>query len=57
MSEDHSRVTGRTPPRKRSRAFLLFAGLAIMTALGGCGCRPGYIGPYGGVHPGRCWIG
>ena len=33
------------------------AGLAVLVALSGCGCRPGYIGPYGGIHPGRCWVG
>jgi hypothetical protein len=29
----------------------------LAAALSGCGCRPGYVGPYGGVHPGRCWVG
>jgi hypothetical protein len=32
--------------------FLIFAALL---ALGGCVCRPGHIGPYGGVHPGACY--
>jgi hypothetical protein len=30
--------------------------LAALLALGACACRAGYVGPYGGVHPGRCWI-
>lgn len=30
--------------------------LAALLALGACACRPGYVGPYGGVHPGRCWV-
>ncbi len=30
--------------------------LALALGLGACACRPGYIGPYGGVHPGRCWV-
>jgi hypothetical protein len=34
---------------------ILFAGLTL--SLGACGCSPGHIGPYGGVHPGRCWVG
>lgn len=31
--------------------------LILTTALlAGCACRPGYIGPYGGIHPGRCIV-
>jgi hypothetical protein len=30
--------------------------LALAGSLGACACRPGYVGPYGGVHPGRCWV-
>ncbi len=30
--------------------------LAALLALGGCVCRPGHIGPYGGVHPGACYV-
>ncbi len=34
--------------------------LAVLLALGlglsACACRPGYVGPYGGVHPVRCWV-
>ncbi len=33
-----------------------FVLLAALLALGGCVCRPGHIGPYGGVHPGGCWV-
>jgi hypothetical protein len=39
---------------KRTIAFALMTGLALCT--GACACRGGHIGPYGGVHPGRCWI-
>lgn len=38
------------------RVSLLAAGLLLVVALSGCACRPGYVGPYGGVHPGRCWV-
>ncbi len=34
---------------------MLLVGAAV--SLGACGCRPGWVGPYGGVHGGRCWIG
>lgn len=30
--------------------------LSLVALLTGCACRPGYVGPYGGVHPGRCWV-
>jgi hypothetical protein len=30
--------------------------LALVLAASGCACRPGGIGPYGGVHPARCWV-
>jgi hypothetical protein len=30
--------------------------LTLALALGACACRPGYVGPYGGVHPARCWV-
>jgi hypothetical protein len=29
--------------------------LAALLALGGCYCRPGHVGPYGGFHPGGCY--
>jgi hypothetical protein len=32
-------------------AFLMSAVL-----LSGCVCRPGHVGPYGGLHPGRCVV-
>jgi hypothetical protein len=34
------------------RAGILILGMAL--AVGGCACRSGYVGPYGGVHPGGC---
>lgn len=33
----------------------LVAATLLASALAGCACRPGYVGPYGGVHPARCW--
>jgi len=39
---------------QRTIAFLLLTGLALST--GACACRPGHVGPYGGVHPARCWV-
>ena len=35
---------------------LLLVGSAF--SVSGCvaGCRPGYVGPYGGVHPARCAV-
>jgi hypothetical protein len=30
--------------------------LALASSLSACACRPGYVGPYGGVHPGRCVV-
>ena len=39
------------------RRILPFALLLVMgLGLGACACRPGYVGPYGGVHPARCWV-
>jgi hypothetical protein len=36
---------------------LTWAGLVLLAlAVSGCACRPGHIGPYGGVHPGGCWV-
>jgi hypothetical protein len=34
----------------------LLVGLAL--SMGGCvaACRPGHVGPYGGVHPGHCAV-
>lgn len=40
--------------RRRTSAVLI--GLLLMSSLTGCACRPGYVGPYGGVHPARCVI-
>jgi len=39
--------------QKKTVTFVL---LAAILALSGCVCRPGHIGPYGGVHPGACWV-
>ncbi len=33
---------------------LMLLGLTI--SVSACACRPGYVGPYGGVHPGRCVV-
>ena len=41
---------------QRRLAALLAAFLAI-AALSGCACRGPFVGPYGGVHPGRCFVG
>ncbi len=30
--------------------------LALASSVGACACRGGGIGPYGGIHPARCWI-
>jgi len=30
--------------------------LGVLMGLSACACRSGYVGPYGGVHPGRCVI-
>ncbi len=40
----------------RLLATLIVLGTAF--SLGGCvaACRPGHIGPYGGIHPGRCVV-
>ncbi len=39
--------------RRISSALLL---LALAASVSACACRPGYVGPYGGVHPGRCVV-
>jgi hypothetical protein len=39
---------------KRIMTLVLVAGMGLSAA--GCACRPGHIGPYGGVHPARCWV-
>jgi hypothetical protein len=39
---------------KRILTLIILAGMALST--GACACRGGYVGPAGGVHPGRCWV-
>jgi hypothetical protein len=39
-----------------SRLPAVLVGISLIGTLAGCACRPGYVGPYGGVHPARCWI-
>ncbi len=41
---------------RRVLATLLLLSAAM--SVSGCvaGCRPGYVGPYGGVHPARCAV-
>lgn len=43
----------------RVRSFMTAAGagLLLVLSLSGCACRPGFIGPYGGYHPTRCFVG
>jgi hypothetical protein len=38
----------------RFAAWLIL--LAMAASVSACACRPGYVGPYGGVHPGRCVV-
>jgi hypothetical protein len=38
------------------KSGLKIAFVCALLALGGCVCRPGHVGPYGGVHPGACWV-
>lgn len=40
----------------RTRLMSIATGLLLLAALSGCACRPGHIGPYGGIHPARCWV-
>ena len=40
----------------RTRLSALAVGLLLVGALTGCACSPGFVGPYGGVHPPRCWV-
>ena len=37
-------------------AIVLMSALLLVIGLSGCACRPGRIGPYGGIHPARCWV-
>lgn len=32
-------------------------GLLLVLSPSGCACRPGFIGPYGGYYPARCFVG
>jgi len=38
------------------KAVTHLATFGLILTLAACACSPGHIGPYGGVHPGRCWI-
>lgn len=39
------------------RALKITIATGLLLATAACGCSPGHVGPYGGVHPGRCWVG
>ena len=39
------------------RVLTAFVLLALTASVSACACRPGHIGPYGGVHPGGCVVG
>jgi len=30
--------------------------LGLAASVSACACRPGRIGPYGGIHPARCVV-
>jgi predicted small lipoprotein YifL len=38
------------------RVFATLLLLALASSVSACACRPGYIGPRGGVHPGGCIV-
>jgi len=37
-------------------AFNILLLLGLAASVGACACSPGHIGPYGGIHPGRCVV-
>jgi hypothetical protein len=39
-----------------NRLPVVLVGICLISTLAGCACRPGYVGPYGGVHPAHCWV-
>ncbi len=47
---------GEPGPRLGRLAPALLAGALLIASLAGCACRPGYVGPYGGIHPARCVV-
>ncbi len=40
----------------RTGVMPVLFGALLLSSLAGCACRPGHVGPYGGIHPARCWI-
>ncbi|WP_428376986.1 hypothetical protein [Lichenicoccus sp.] len=40
----------------RTRLMSIAVAALLLATLDGCACRPGRIGPYGGIHPARCWV-
>ena len=41
-------------PMRQIMTALVLLGLAA--SVSACACRPGHIGPYGGIHPARCVV-
>ena len=40
----------------KHRFLIATAGALLLAMISGCACRPGFVGPYGGYHPGQCWV-
>lgn len=43
--------------RLKRRLATVFVGILLVASLSDCACRGPWVGPYGGVHPGRCFVG